>query len=246
MKKIYMILFAAFIALNVNAQVDVTFQVDMTDYLKVAGNKLQTIKVAGTFGGTNAKSGTVALVDWTPPSTPKFAVTATGKNIWSTKITFPNASKGTDLLFKFLNTADTWGACGIDQECFDATVANVDKCTQGTGDFNRLLKIPTANTTVCFKWNTCAACGSVNTQDLALDANVTVSPNPASESMLLTIATEGVYNVDVTTVTGQIVHSLQNVSGQAIIERNDLANGMYFLVIRNAAGKFQTQKVIFE
>ena len=241
-----MILFAAFIALNANAQVDVTFQVDMTDYLKVTGNKLQTIKVAGTFGGTNAKSGTVALVDWTPPSTPKFAVTATGKNIWSTKITFPNASKGTDLFFKFLNTADTWGACGVDQECFDATVANVDKCTQNAGDFNRLLKIPTANTTVCFKWNTCAACGSVNTQDLALDADVTVSPNPATESMLLTIATEGVYNVDVTTVTGQIVHSLQNVSGQAVIERNDLANGMYFLVIRYAAGKFQTQKVIFE
>ncbi len=231
-------------ALNVNAQVDVTFQVDMTDYLKVVGNKLQTIKIAGTFGGTNAKSGTVALIDWNPPAAPKF--TTPGKNIWTSKITFPNASKGTELLFKFLNTADTWGACGVDQECFDATVASVEKCTQGTGDFNRLLKIPTANTTVCFKWNTCAACTSVNTQDLALDADVTVSPNPATESMLLTIANEGVYNVDVTTVTGQIVHSLQNVSGQAIIERNNLANGMYFLVIRNAAGKFQTQKVIFE
>jgi hypothetical protein len=243
MKKIYMILVAAFIALNVNAQVDVTFQVDMTDYLKVAGNKLATIKIAGNFAAANAKAGAVAMVDWTPPATPKF--TNVG-NVWSTKITFPNASKGTELLFKFLNTADTWGACGVDQECFDATTLPTPACTQNAGDFNRVLKIPTAATTVCFKFNTCATCTKVNTQDLALDADVNIAPNPASGDALLTIATEGVYNVDVTTVTGQVVRNLQNVSGQAIIERDNLTSGMYFVVIRNAAGKFQTQKLIFE
>ena len=242
MKKIYMILVAAFIALNVNAQVDVTFQVDLTEYLKT--NKLATVKIAGAFGAANAKSGTTALVDWTPPSSPKF--TNVGNNVWSTKITFPNASKGTELVFKYLNTADTWGACGVDQECFSAATLPTPACTQGSGDFNRVLKIPTTATTICFKWDACAACGKVNTQDLALDADVNIAPNPASGNAVLTIATEGVYNVDVTTVTGQVVRNIQNVTGQAVIERDNLAAGMYYVVIRNAAGKFQTQKLIFE
>ncbi len=245
MKKIYMILVAAFIALNVNAQVDVTFQVDLTEYLKT--NKLTSVKIAGNFGAANAKAGSTAMVDWKPLEAPKF--TNVG-NVWSTKVTFPNASKGTELLFKFLNTGlttnDGWGACGVEQECFDATTLPTPACTQGSGDFNRVLKIPTTATTICFKWGACAVCGKVNTQDLALDADVTIAPNPASGNAVLTIATEGVYNVDITTVTGQVVRNIQNVSGQAVIERDDLASGMYFVVIRNAAGKFQTQKLIFE
>lgn len=237
-----MILFAAFIALNVNAQVDVTFQVDMTDFLKVAGNKLAGVGIAGNFAVANAKSGSTALVDWTPAAAPKF--TNVG-NVWSTKITFPNASKGTELLFKFIN-GTAWGACGVDQECFSAATLPTPACTQGSGDFNRVLKIPTTATTICFKWDACAVCGKVNTQDLALDADVTIAPNPASGNAVLTIATEGVYNVDVTTVTGQVVRNIQNVTGQAVIERDNLAAGMYYVVIRNAAGKFQTQKLIFE
>ncbi len=244
MKKIYMILFAAFIALNVNAQVDVTFQVDLTEYLKT--NKLATVKIAGNFADANAKTGSTVIANWTPkdPLTPKF--TSVGNNVWSTKITFPNASKGTGLLFKFLNTPIEWGECGIAQECFSAATLPTPACTQGTGDFNRVLKIPTAATTICFKWDACTACGKVNTQDLALDADVNIAPNPASGNAVLTIATEGVYNVDVTTVTGQVVRNIQNVTGQAVIERDNLAAGMYYVVIRNAAGKFQTQKLIFE
>jgi hypothetical protein len=159
-----------------NAQVTVTFQVDMTDYLKIAGNTLKTVKVAGNFTDQNATALGVAIKNWDPAVSPVFTKVAGTTNTWQTKITFPNASKGQELLYKFLNTTDgAWGDCDINNECFEKK--NAGPCNQGTGDFNRVLKIPTANATVGYKWNTCTSL--VSAKDLILDNEITISSKMA-------------------------------------------------------------------
>lgn len=245
MKKIYTLVIAVMAAFVMNAQVNVTFQVDMTDYLKVAGNTLKTVRIAGTFGAANATSKGVALVDWSPLATPVFTKVAGSTNTWQTVVTFPNPSKGTELFYKFLNYASVagaeWGDCDVDNECFEKK--NAGPCNQGAGDFNRVLKIPTAATVVGYKWNTCTSL-TVRTQELPLDAEVSITPNPAQDLALVAINGNGNYSVNVTTVAGQSVQSFDNVSSTLAIE--GLNAGLYFVTVRDAAGKSNTQKLIIE
>jgi hypothetical protein len=242
MKKIYMSLVAVMAAFVLNAQVNVTFQVDMADYLKIAGNTLKTVKIAGQFGAQNATAKGVAMVDWDPKAAPVFTKVAGSANTWQTVITFPAAAKGQKLAYKFLNTADSWGACGTDQECMDATATT---CSNQPNDDNRLLTIPTANTVAGYKWGTCTKL-SVGVGELLLDNKVSISPNPANDQINVAIEGTSTYTVELTSLTGQVLSSVQNVTNNAVIERNDIAAGLYFVVIRSAEGKFQTQKVIFE
>ena len=170
--------------------------------------------------------------------------TALPNNIYSTKITFPNSAKGADLLFKFLNTATTWGGCGIEQECLATTAGTCVDASNGDG--NRKYKIPTAAATICFKWDACTACGKVGVDDLLLENNVTITPNPTSLDAVVSIEGNGVYTINVTNAVGQVVRTIQNVTNQAVIERDGLASGLHFVVIRNNEGKFQTKKLVIE
>jgi hypothetical protein len=238
MKKIYTLAIAVMAAFVMNAQVNVTFQVDLTDYLKIAGNSLKTVKIAGTFGALNATSKGTALVDWAPPSSPVFTKVAGSANTWQTVVTFPNPSKGQELLFKFMNTADTWGTCDVDQECF----VGMPYACNVAPDYNRVFKIPTTATVYGYKWNTCTSI--TRTQELPLDAEVSITPNPAQDLAVLTIKGAGNYNVNVTTVAGQSVQSFDNVSSTVAIE--GLNAGLYFVTVRDAAGKSNTQKLIIE
>ena len=117
MKKIYFFTLSMLCAFALHAQVQVTFQVDLTDYLAVAGNTLKTVKIAGNFPVNNA----VNVPEWTPPGSPVF--TDLGNNIWGTTISFAAAGVGKTLEFKFLNTADSWGDCNNQQECMPASAA---------------------------------------------------------------------------------------------------------------------------
>ncbi len=240
MKKIYTLVIAVMAAFVMNAQVNVTFQVDMTDYLKIAGNTLKTVKIAGAFLALNATSKGTAMGEWKPEESPVFTKVAGSANTWQTVITFPNPSKGQDLVFKFLNTDATWGDCNIAQECMDAAST---ACSNQPKDDNRLIKIPTTAKIIGYKWGTCTSL-TVRTQELPLDAEVSITPNPAQDLALLAINGNGNYSVNVTTVAGQSVQSFDNVSSTLAIE--GLNAGLYFVTVRDAAGKSNTQKLIIE
>lgn len=242
MKRFYASFAAILAAFALNAQVNVTLQVDMSDEVKT--NPLKTVKVAGAFAAAGATSKGTAMADWTPPQSPVFTKVAGTANTWQIVITFPNASKGTEVFYKFMNTADSWGTCDVDQECFKADAVIGAGCTQAAGDFNRILKVPTAATVIGFKFNTCVKLG-VNTRDLALDSDVSIAPNPANDFTVVKIAdAKGLYNVSVATIAGQMVQIFENVADQAIIE--GLSAGMYLVTVRDAEGKFNTQKLVVE
>jgi hypothetical protein len=239
MKKIYTLVIAVMAAFVMNAQVNVTFQVDLTDYLKIAGNTVKTVKIAGAFAGLNATAKGTAMADWKPEESPVFTKVAGTANTWQAVVTFPNPSKGQELFYKYLNAA-TWGACDVDQECF----VGMPYACNVAPDYNRVLKIPATAAVVGYKWNTCTSL-TVRTQELPLDAEVSITPNPAQDLAVLTIKGNGSnYNVNVTTVAGQSVQSFDNVSSSVAIE--GLNAGLYFVTVRDAAGKSSTQKLIIE
>lgn len=94
MKKIYSLLSILFVAGAVNAQVNVTYMVDITNYL-AAGNTLLPggIRIGGDFGALAAENAGTAMASWSPAD-PTCALTDMGSNVWSITVTYPTASIG--------------------------------------------------------------------------------------------------------------------------------------------------------
>jgi len=214
--------------------VSVTFAVDLTYYLD-AGNALETVKIAGNFGTNGA-----ALPDWSPPDAPVF--TDMGDDVWSTTIEFPASSAGQELEFKFLNTADSWGDCGLQQECMGEEDAN---CKSPNND-NRLLVIPSEDTDLCFTWETCFGCNVVATHEF-IDIPMTIAPNPFSEQTVVSFNSailDG--TVSLTNLAGQVIRVYTVNGPQLIIAKGDLAPGMYFLNVVTEDGMSAAQKLVVE
>jgi PA domain-containing protein/type IX secretion system substrate protein len=215
------------------ATVSVTFAVDLTYYLD-AGNTLETVKIAGNFG-TNGAS----LPDWSPPDAPVF--TDLGDDIWSATIEFPAASAGQELEFKFMNTADSWGDCGLQQEC----MGEEDAACKAGGD-NRLLVIPAENTDLCFTWETCLGCNVVATREF-IEIPMSIAPNPFSNQTIVSFNSELVNGqARLTSITGQVMKIYAVNGPQLVIKRDNLASGMYFLNVVTEDGMSAAQKLVVE
>lgn len=236
MKKLYFFAIGLLLfSLQATAQIAVTFQVDMTDYL--AANPLKTIKIAGNFAG----NGAVGVPDWTPPSSPVF--TDQGSNVWSATITFDAASAGNNLEFKFLNTDDSWGDCNVTQECMPTDAGD---CKNPAND-NRLLVIPAASTTICYKWNSCVTCGASSTREKLVTLDMTVAPNPFSNAALVTFPKDmtGASAV-ISSLTGQTVRTY-NLGGTTLeIEKDALQPGIYFLTVVLEEGHTVARKLVVQ
>ncbi len=122
------------------SQVSITYKVNVSNSgLSVAA---PGIRIAGNF----MTLGLPLYPDWTP-SDVSCAMLDEGSGIWSITIVYPQNLVGQQQQFKFVN--GDWGSqeegpqfleCGIDD---------------GSGNINRLLEIPTQDSTFFFHWNTC-------------------------------------------------------------------------------------------
>lgn len=215
--------------------VQVTFQVDMTYYLE--SNPLTTVRIAGNF----ADNGALGVANWDPPTSPVF--TDKGDDVWSTTIEFPAASAGQNLEYKFLNTATSWGDCGVHQECMGAE----DEACKNPSNDNRLLVIPSADQTVCFTWETCLGCNVSSTQDRQLSIPMTVAPNPFSNRTVVSFH-NGIVNgkLRLSSLTGQVIRTYQVNGTQVVIEKEGLTPGLYFINVVTQNGTSVAEKLIIE
>ncbi len=129
--------------------VNVTFTVDITNYL-AAGNILGVngIRIAGNFATIGAKS----MSDWLPTAATS-AMTKGANNKWSIIVTIPDTSKGKSLLYKFVN--NDWGQNeGVD---LSNSILNCG-VSDGSGNYNRVLVLPTKDSSVSVCWDQCSAC----------------------------------------------------------------------------------------
>jgi len=182
MKKIYTLFSALFVSGAMMAQVNVTYMVDITNYL-AAGNVLGAngIRVGGDFAATGGMNGATAMAAWTP-SDPTCALVDMGANVWSITVTYPTSSIGMTQLYKFVN--NDWGT----NEGTDAgnTIAT-DGCgvDDGGGNINRTTIVPDADLTLLYCWDACFQCDGSDpiiissVEEYTAISNLSVSPNPA-------------------------------------------------------------------
>ena len=169
---------------------DVTYKVDITNYLTANTLAANGIRVGGNFTDNGATVAAGPVANWSPADA-NSAMTDEGNNIWSITMSYPVASLGLTQLYKFVN--GDWGA----NEGTDAanTIAT-DSCgvDDGAGNINRTYTIMPG--TVCYVWDACTACG-VSVAENAI-ANLTVAPNPATDVVNFTFEAN---NAAVATVT---------------------------------------------
>jgi len=169
---------------------DVTYKVDVTNYL--ASNTLAAngIRVGGNFSDNGGSVAAGAVANWSPADA-NSAMTDEGNNIWAITVSYPVASLGATQYYKFVN--GDWGA----NEGTDAanTIA-VDSCgvDDGGGNINRTYTLMPG--TVCYVWDACTACG-VSVAENAI-ANLTVAPNPASDVVNFTFEANNAATATVT------------------------------------------------
>jgi hypothetical protein len=169
---------------------DVTYKVDVTNYLSLNTLAANGIRIGGNFGDFGATVTAGPVASWSPGDA-NSAMTDEGNNIWSITMSYPVASLGSTQLYKFVN--GDWGANeGTDV----ANTIATDSCgvDDGAGNINRTYALMPG--TVCYVWDACTACG-VSVAENAI-ANLTVAPNPATDVVNFTFEAN---NAAVATVT---------------------------------------------
>lgn len=219
---------------------DVTYKVDVTNYL--ASNTLAAngIRVGGNFTDNGGSVAAGAVANWSPADA-NSAMTDEGNNIWAITVSYPVASLGATQFYKFVN--GDWGA----NEGTDAanTIA-VDSCgvDDGGGNINRTYTLMPG--TVCYVWDACTACG-VSVAENAI-ANLTVAPNPASDVVNFTFEASNAASATVTLfdLAGKVV-ATKTVATSALtsVEMNTTALQAGSYIYNVVAGdKVATGKLI--
>lgn len=97
--------------------------------------------------------------------------------------------------------------------------------------------------TVCY--SSCDACLGTSVGEIAPALPVSVYPVPASDRIQLLFTDNNSRNITLTDISGKVLRSYVNVQGTAFsVEKDDLANGIYFLQVTSVAGS-SVHKFIF-
>ncbi|HAG49062.1 MAG TPA: hypothetical protein DCL07_03850 [Cryomorphaceae bacterium] len=231
MKKLLTLGLAAMTSIMAYGQVDVTFQVDVADYV-AAGNAVAAngLRVGGQFATAGATNGSLVMADWTPTDTGS-AMTDLGSDLWSITVTFPSTAIGGSTFYKFVN--GDWGANeGTDPACTIAT----DGCgsDDGSGNINREIVVPSSNGAIYrFCWDACYQCdgsgASIGVEEAVIEG-LSVYPNPANGPVAIAFTAKAAANatINVFNVLGQCVNSFDAAvfAGKNEIRWNlDAANG---------------------
>lgn len=252
MKKLYSFAAAILMASAITAQVNVTFKVDVTDYL-AGGATLNSagLRIGGNFATQGATVGANAMEDWSPDSEFSAMTQEGSSNIWAITVTYPSSSIGVTQLYKFIN--GTWAPTG-DNEGRDSTsfIAS-DGCgaDDGGGNINRTLVVPSTDQTFIFCWNKCTQCdGSPASFELVdVVTNFGVYPNPSTDvtNVAFNVTSPSTAVIEVYNALGQRV--MFNDMGSILpgaynqtLDMSGLNSGMYFVKL-NVDGRSRTTRV---
>lgn len=255
MKKFYTSILSLLVITAFSAQVNVTYQVDVTDYIVDYTIDPTGMKVGGNFAANAADNGGNAMVDWSP-SDATSTMTDMGNNIWSITVTYPAGSIGNEQLFKYVN--GDWGVPDEDNEGGDFSSIATDGCgvDDGAGNINRTLIIPDVDLTLLYCWNECFQCdGSdpiviTGIQDLEIVTDVNVSPNPTEGNTRISYNLDQQSNVQIRLLNvlgGEVVeltNETQSVGNYVYdLDLTEFESGIYLYQIQ-AGTEFYTGKVI--
>jgi hypothetical protein len=178
----------------VQAQSNVTFIVDVTDFV-VNGGVIDPsgVHIAGNF----TASGATSVADWTPSAGP---MTSLGNGLWSTTIAF-DGSATDSLQFKYVQGND-WPLGDEGDDWADPTSA---ECKRPSDNNNRKLLIPaTGDITYSSKWGECPVPQAVRGNVAQLKAT-DVFPNPAQNKVTVRSGKDGISSVNIVSADGKVV-----------------------------------------
>jgi hypothetical protein len=112
------------------------------------------------------------------------------------------------------------------------------KDSTATGDCQDFL-LPLANLASC----------TAASQDLRSEMSVRTAPNPFKDVTYITFdnAAGKNFSLSISDITGRVVRNINNITTDFVeIKRENLSTGVYFAVLRDASGKFLTEKLIVQ
>lgn len=240
MKKLYTFFALMLAVAGVQAQDSVTviFAVDASGITVDAAG----ISVAGNWQDNYAGS---SCGEWSAGCT--FLADADSDGVHTVRVRLLKGS----YQYKYINGAN-WGPNeGV------AGTKLTDSCSvnDGSGNINRVLDLTNVTTDADYivgpyLYDDCTISSvRITSIDRAFSNSLamSVSPNPADNAVELSFRNPASmpFEMTMTSMTGAVVRR-ESVSGSSVtIERGELAAGLYFVTLRNAAGQQASQKVMF-
>lgn len=130
----------------------------------------------------------------------------------------------------------------------EAMGGNLDStCTNYNSQFtNRVVQVPSAAATMCYKWETCDACDFANGIDDLYAANqlVAIQGNPVTNALNLDVLANGATEITIMSATGTVVaKTMVHNSGKVAIAVDQLASGLY--IVQASNGDFrQVERIV--
>jgi hypothetical protein len=251
MKKLYT-MFSALalgVLMQASAQVDVTFKVDVTDYLATKGEPLGAngVRIGGNFAdqGATLTDGT-AMVNWSPSDAASALTQEGATNIWSITVRFPADKIGVTQQYKFVD--NDWGT----NEGKDGSNIATEGCgtDDGSGNINRTLTIPAEAVTLTFCWDQCTeTCGAASVNKVNTEVGMNIFPNPAAEvsTVEYTLSKSSDVTIEIYNSLGQLVQLNQLGRQSPGVTRYalpvaGLSKGIYFVKL-TAGSAINTQRL---
>lgn len=200
---------------------NITFRVDMTDETPAA-----TIYLIGDFTTPPYQGGAIAL-------------TLTGPGIYETTV---NGICPGKINYKYVNGPTT---VNTNEESFPDSTDRDCVEPNGIGGFNRFyIRTGAEPVTLSYKFNTCEGSSSIGMASIS-SAKAEVFPNPAQNMLTVRFADAASYRVDVLDLTGRVTNSISNAHNSVVLQRGDLANGIYLVRLISDNGTSEIVKVQF-
>jgi len=209
---------------------DVTLEIDMTQY---AGSvTLSDVYVMGDFTDPA----------WQPGAL-KMNASATKPGVF--ELTLSDFCPG-KMVYKFVVNDPSTGVNGSDvlEESFSGATDTSCLEPSGIGDFNRFFIRPDGQPqTISTLWQSCT---KVSLSEQQLEALVEVFPNPAQDKATITLPEDGIFNVRLTNLTGQVLQDATQVRASHDLKLSDLPTGVYIINLSNEQGVAVSRKLIVE
>lgn len=246
MKNFFTLLLACALITGVQAQVTITYKVDVTNYDTNDNIDANGIRIGGNFAAWSATAGGNAMADWSP-SDANSAMTDEGGGVWSIEVTYPAESIGEEQLFKFVN-----GDWGTNEGLAGSNIA-VDSCgiDDGSGNINRTFVITETPTTLIYCWDQCSQCDSsssiLTVEEPMAIADLVVFPNPFENELTVQAASNNaIANIMISDLAGRMVANINGQNRSSVNISADaygLTSGLYIVRVTDVEGAVSLVKV---
>lgn len=232
-------LFLAFAFVTVQAQVSVTFSVDMN----AVGASSDGVFVTGSWMGAAGLGG-----DWQEPGSNASAAMSDddGDGVYTLTVSMAAG----EYQFKFAN-GSSWpnGEAGGGGDNYQADLSSCGGVDNGFGGYNRTMTVPAGDAfaITTYEFNSCTESTVLNTDNVSSLGNLTIAPNPAKDLVNITFENANGVNHDINlfSLTGQLVSQTRlGSNNSATLDVSALPTGMYLLQFTNERGERGTRKLM--